>query len=100
MELIVVSLSWFIFVFVKAFQQRNVNFLNYWWVPPFSYLMAITQVLVIGVVSVRANKGAALDSPNEIWLFFLDVWPLVFVIGTAGWLGSTLAMFLHNKYIK
>ena len=100
MELIVVFLSWFLFVFVKAFQQRNVNFLNYWWVPPFSYLMAATQVVVIGVVSVKANNGVPLESPHEIWLFFLNVWPIVFVIGTAGWLGSTLAMFLHNKYIK
>ena len=100
MELIVVFLSWFIFVFVKAFQQRNVNFLNYWWVPPFSYLMAITQVFVIGVVSVKANNGASLETPHEMWLFILSVWPIVLVIGTAGWLGSTLAMYLHNRYIK
>ncbi len=100
MELLIVFVSWFIFVFVKAFQQRNVNFLNYVWVPPFSYLMAATQVFVIGVVSVKTNNGASFESPHETWLFFLNMWPIVFTVGTAGWLGSILAMYLHNRYIK
>lgn len=72
------------FVFLKAFQQRNVAFDNYVAVMPISFLMACTEVYVIGSV---AQAG---------WHF-----PLVAAIGVGAGLGCMAAMFLHHHiFIK
>lgn len=47
----------FAFVFLKAFQQRNVAFDNYIWVLPTSYCMAFAEVYVIALI---AQQGAGL----------------------------------------
>jgi hypothetical protein len=50
MEIYYAGLASFIFVFLKAFQQRNVAFDHYWPVIPISILMAATEVYVISSV--------------------------------------------------
>jgi hypothetical protein len=72
------------FVFLKAFQQRNVAFDNYIAVMPVSFLMACTEVYVIGSV---ARQG---------WHF-----PLVAAIGIGAGLGCIAAMYTHHHiFIK
>ena len=77
MNLILAS---YISVFVKAFQQRNVAFNNYLFVPVFSIAMAFTEVyIIINIVQM----GASLE--------------LVWKLATGAVLGCWSAMYLHNK---
>jgi hypothetical protein len=74
----------FVFVFLKAFQQRNVAFDNYWPVVPTSFAMAMAEVYVIGSVAAAG------------WH-----WPLVTAVGVGAGLGCMLAMFTHHHmFIK
>jgi len=77
MYLIIAS---YISVFVKAFQQRNVAFNNYLFVPVFSLAMAFTEVyIIINIVKLGAS------------------WDLVWKLATGAVLGCWSAMYLHNK---
>lgn len=71
------------FVFLKAFQQRNVAFGNYFWVMPTSMAMAATEVLVVASV---ARFG---------WDF-----RLVAAIGLGAGLGAITAMYLHERFVR
>lgn len=73
----------FAFVFLKAFQQRNVAFDNFVWVMPTSMLMAAAEVFV--VVSV-VQRG-------------FSVWP-VLAVGMGAGLGAISAMWIHRRYLK
>lgn len=73
----------FIYVMLRAFQQRNVAFDNYRWVVPTSYAMAATDIFLIAAV---AKNGWSV--------------PLVMAYGTAGAGGSICAMLFHKRYIK
>jgi len=73
----------FVFVFLKAFQQRNVAFDNYKWVFPTSMGMAATEVYVISVI---AAKGYAVLA--------------VLGMGAGAGCGAMLAMYLHHHYVK
>ena len=77
-----------VFVFFKAFQQKNVAFDHYKWVMPISYAMSATEVLVISLIAVEAAQGLSWDL---VW-FALS-------IGTGGGLGALAAMKFHNRYI-
>lgn len=84
------GIAYFVFVFFKAAQQRNVAFMHYKWVMPTSYCMATTEIIVISVVAVKAiNAGT-----------WMDMVPMAITIGTGGGLGAILAMYLHHRYIK
>ncbi len=72
----------YVFIFLKATQQRNVAFDNYWWVMPTSMAMAAVEVYVIARV---AQAG---------WY-----WPLVLVIGLGAGLGALSAMLFHKRFI-
>ena len=73
----------FIYVMLRAFQQRNVAFDNYGWVIPTSYGMAIVDTFIIASISKAG-------------------WSLEFVVsyGTAGALGSICAMLFHKRYVN
>lgn len=71
----------FLFIFLKAYQQRNVAFDNYGMVLPTSFGLALTEVYVIA-------KVAALG-------FTL---PLALTIGVAAGSGALCAMLLHKRY--
>lgn len=81
MEILYAAAAMFAFVFLKAFQQRNVAFDHYWPVLPISWCMFSTEAYVIVAV---ASRG----------------WDLAFVaaVGTASGIGAMLAMALH-KYL-
>ena len=73
----------FCYVFVRAFQQRNVGGAHYWWVAPTSYCMAVFDVFIISFV---AHQGWSV--------------PIVLANGTGGALGSLVAIFLHKRWVK
>ena len=90
MDLLIIFGTNFIYIFVKAFQQRNVTWLKYSPVFPTSLSMAVTQVYIWRVVAMRTNAG---DS-------FLQMWPIILVLAFAGGFGCISAMYLHKRYIK
>lgn len=71
------------YVLLRAFQQRNVAFMNYSWVVPTSYCMAVMDVFVITFV---AHRGWSIG--------------LVLANGTGGALGSLCAMYLHKRWVS
>lgn len=82
-NVLLISCAMFVYVILRALQQRNVAFDNYGWVVPTSYAMAVADVFLISSVA-RAN-----------WSI-----PLVFGYGTAGALGALTAMWFHKRYIR
>lgn len=82
-HLILTFLASFVFIWLRAFQQRNVAFDNYGWIMPTSLLMAVTEVYVIANV---ASMGYSLG--------------LVLAMGLGGGLGATSAALVHKKWIK
>ena len=82
--------AYFLSIFFKAFQQRNVAFMHYVWVFPTSYLLAVTDISVTGLVVLKVVETQS----------FMAMLPMALAVGTGGALGSTTAMWLHNRYIK
>lgn len=72
----------FAFIFLKAFQQRNVVHDNYGWVVVTSNAMALFEVYVVAMV---AKEGFTL------WL--------VFALGLGGGTGCLAAMLLHKRFV-
>lgn len=72
-----------IFVFLKAFQQRNVAFDNYKWVFPTSLAMAAAEYAVVALI-VQAGYSIG----------------VVLGAGTGAGLGCLGAMLVHKKYVK
>lgn len=79
MEIFLASLAMCAFVFLKAFQQRNVAGSHYLPVIPVSLAMAATEVYVIAVI-VRVGYDPT----------------LVLAIGGGAGIGAIAAMRLHD----
>ena len=92
---LIAGIAYFVFVFFKAFQQRNVSWLKYLSVMPISYLMAFSEVIVISTV---AYTGAQLF-PFSVDAM-INILPMMFAIGTGSGLGAMAGMWLHHRYIK
>lgn len=75
-------LAQFSYVMLRAFQQRNVAFDNFWWIVPTSYGMAAIDIFIVASV---AKQGWSL--------------PLVFWVGTAGASGAMSAMLFHKRFV-
>jgi hypothetical protein len=71
-----------LFVFLKAFQQRNVVFDNYGWIMPTSIGMAATEAIVI--VNFARNGWSL---------------PLVIAVGLGAGLGCLGAMLIHKHFV-
>lgn len=89
MNELLAGIAYFVFVFFKAFQQRNVAFMNYKWIIPISYAMATTEVFVISLVAYEAGTQGL--SWGLLWF--------ALTIGTGGGLGAVASMWLHHKYL-
>jgi hypothetical protein len=77
---LLLAASQFTFVFLKAFQQRNVAFDNFIAVIPVSVLMAAIEVfVVVKVASTGWHPG------------------IVLAIGLSAGVGAVSAMLLHRK---
>ena len=83
MEIVFAGVASFIFVFLKAFQQRNVAFDHVWPVIPISLAMAATEIYVISSVVVLGYSG---------WL--------VLAVGLGAGVGAVLAMLLHKRIFR
>lgn len=75
-------LASFMFVFLKAFQQRNVAFDHYKWIVPVSFGMAATEVYVISTIVMTGYSFNA-----------------VLGMGLGGGTGALLSMYLHKRYL-
>ncbi len=89
-EALAAGAAYFLFVFLKAFQQKNVVGMHYRWIMPISYLMAASEVFIISVIAFKAAGGAPF---SELIIF-------AFTIGTGGGLGATVGMYIHNRHFK
>ncbi len=86
---VLVGAANFVFIFLKAFQQRNVAFLHYGWVVPTSLMMGTVEIGVIGAVAIEATKADR----------FIDLWPLVLAVGIGGGLGAVSSMWIHKRIV-
>lgn len=73
----------FIFVALKAFQQRNVAFDNYIWVVPTSVAMGFVEY---GTIILVVSGGYAVSS--------------LLAAGLGAGLGALSAMLIHKRYVK
>lgn len=90
MELLTIFLLFvanFVFIFLKAFQQRNVAYMHYLPVIPTSILMALTEVYVIATIAVQALSGS------------LGVEDIL-AIALGGGIGCMASMWAHNRLFK
>jgi hypothetical protein len=88
-EILLAGAAYFFFVFLKAFQQRNVMGMHYRWIMPISYMMAATEVFVISIVAIKAVNYTSLT----------DLITLALSVGTGGGLGALAGMYLHNRHV-
>jgi len=77
---LIAGLATFVRVAARAFQQRSVVGDHFYAVIPVSYIMGALEIYIVTIIVV---EGFSLL--------------LVLAIGTGGWIGSILAMKLHNK---
>ena len=82
-----IGCMYFIYVFMRAFQQRNVIHNNYKWIPPVSYAMAVCDSFLIYSIAKHADA-------------FYAIALIAFSAGTGGSIGCIAAMLLHDKIFK
>lgn len=73
----------FVLIFLKATQQRHVQFAEYWRMPLVSYGMAFCEVFITVKVARSGDDGALVA--------------LALCIGTGAALGSVLGTWLHER---
>jgi hypothetical protein len=71
-----------VYVFLRAFQQKNVMHSKYLWMVPVSYGMGFCDVYIITSI---AHGGHVL-------------WIVALAMGTGGTIGSISATYLHNRW--
>ena len=81
-ELLTIGSVMAAFVFLRAFQQRNVAFDHYKWIMPTSWCMGLAEVYWVAAI---ATQGFSL--------------PLALALGTGGGIGCLIAMYLHKKIL-
>lgn len=83
MKYLAVFAATYLYVMARAFQQRNVAFDNYRWIPLASSAMAILDVYIVSTVA------------REGWQI-----AIVCACAAAGTLGCWSAMLFHKRYVK
>jgi hypothetical protein len=83
-----IAVMYFVYVFMRAFQQRNVIHNNYKWIPPVSYAMAACDTFLVFSIAKHADTLMAASI-------------IAFSAGTGGAIGCIAAMILHDRmFIK
>lgn len=82
-ELAAGFLASFVFIFFKAFQQRNVAYEHYAWIVPTSLAMATAEFYVIAKVAERGYSLA-----------------VVLVFGSGAGMGALLATYIHQRFMR
>lgn len=83
---------YFCSVFAKAFQQRNVNFMNYGLAIPTSYVLSTCDMAIFSLVAWNATQADSFVG------LIMAMGLMVFAVGTGGACGSVLAMYIHHKF--
>jgi len=72
-----------VYVFLRAFQQKNVMHSKYAWMVPVSYGMGFCDVYIISTIAAGDHV----------------LWVTALAMGTGGTIGSISATYLHNRWI-
>lgn len=88
MNELIAGVVYFWAVFAKAFQQRNVAFVNYKMIMPISYVLAAADVTVFALIT-----WTAMETDNIIGMIWMAV-----AVGTGGGIGALSAMWIHHKW--
>lgn len=75
-----------VFIFLKAFQQRNVAHLHYAPIIPLSLLLATAEIYMISTIAIL-GVGGSID------------WHHVISLAVGGGVGCMLSMYVHNKFL-
>jgi hypothetical protein len=75
----------FFYVGIKSVQQLNVSNKLYWFIVPFSIIMALLEIFVVGTI---VTSGSA------------KVLELALALGVGGGFGSICATYLHAKVLE
>ncbi len=73
-----------IYVFLRAFQQKNVMHSKYAWMIPTSYGMGFCDVYIITTIA---------GGQHILWI-------VAMAMGTGGTIGAISATYLHNRWLK
>lgn len=84
--LIVIFLLTFLYVFLRAFQQRNVTAGKLPLIIPVSYLMGFLEISNVSISTIRVIQNG-----------YIEILSIGFFAGTGGWMGAFLAIWLHKK---
>ena len=71
------------YVFLRAFQQKNVQHSKYMWMIPISYCMGFCDVYLIATIA---------NMPTDYLLLAAAA------MGTGGSIGSMTATYIHNRW--
>jgi glucose uptake protein GlcU len=82
MDLTLIALTSFSYVFLRAFQQLNVQSYSYFLILPTSMCMALGDVFL---VTNYARHGVG--------------WALVLIVGVSSGIGSVAAMYARRKWV-
>ena len=80
-DLVGIAVANFGFIFLKAFQQRNVAYDNHYLIIPTSFVMAIVEVYVIAQIAINGFSV-----------------PLVAAVGVGGGTGALCAALAHKRW--
>ena len=81
-----------VFVFFKAFQQRNVMGMHYKLTIAVSYFMAMTEVFVLSIVAVSAVEAVKTGDITRMAA-------IAVALGTFGAIGAVTGMWTHHRYV-
>lgn len=84
----ILALANFLYIFLKAFQQRNVAHLHYGWAIATNVFLVGTELLVMGSIALAAVAGG--------------FYPLLYTgiaMTIGGGTGCVLSMYLHSRYL-
>jgi hypothetical protein len=84
-----ITIANFFYIFLKAWQQRNVAFMHYGWAAITNAFLVATEIFVMGNIAVTVVT----KSPLEVLYLFI-------AMSIGGGSGCILSMYIHNKYIK
>ena len=79
----------FLYIFLKAWQQRNVAHLHYGWALITNFFLVCVEVAVMGSIALAATGVGPLALPYVI---------VTMTIG--GGTGCLMSMYIHSTYIR
>lgn len=88
MSYVILSVTNFLYIFLKAFQQRNVAFLHYGWAALTNFLLVLTEVVIIGNI-------ASVFIGGDLYSIMYSV----LALGIGGGSGCIMSMYIHSKYL-